>query len=255
MIMKTVIFGKGRVGVATDLTLKTNADFHDPYKDCIVTDFSKYDQAFICVSSLVHGPFDHDAIQECLELLMEASFQGIVAIRCTVHPGFLAQWETMYPSLKMIHFPEFMKQRDDNYLDTPWVLVLGGNRKITVPFGNWLIDNGYGHEEQLLHCTLVESALIKLHQNAGLALKVTYANMMYHACQEYKADFETVRRGATADVRVGPAHTQVPGEDGFGFGGHCLPKDLMCLNVVASDYGFWDKILEVNEYMKAKNEQ
>jgi hypothetical protein len=46
--MKVVIFGKGKVGMATDLTLKINADFHDPYKGFMITDFSKYDLAFIC---------------------------------------------------------------------------------------------------------------------------------------------------------------------------------------------------------------
>lgn len=252
--MKTVIFGKGKVGMATDLTLKTNADFHDPYKGHTITDFSKYDQAFICVSSLVNGPYDHDAIQECLDTLNKAKFGGVIAIRCTVHPGFLSQWESMFPDLKLIHFPEFMKQGDDVYLDKPWILVLGGDKKLTVPFGIWLVDNGYGYEEQWLHCSMVESALIKLHQNAGLALKVTYANMMYRACKQYGADFETVRRGATADERVGPAHTQVPGEHGFGFGGHCLPKDVKCLNATFPKHGFWNSLIETNDHMRAFND-
>ena len=252
--MKVVIFGKGKVGMATDLTLKTNADFHDPAKGHVITDFAKYDMAIICVSSLVNGPHDHDAINECLSLLNVSNFQGTVVIRCTIHPSYPSMWEQQYPKLKMIHFPEFMKQGDDVYMDKPWTLVLGGDRKVTVPFGIWLVDNGYGHEEQWLHCSMTESALIKLHQNAGLALKVTYANMMYRACKEYGVDFETVRKGATADVRVGVAHTQVPGEHGFGFGGHCLPKDVRCLNAAFGQHGFWNKILEVNDHMRTFND-
>lgn len=251
--MKVVIFGKGKVGMATDLTLKTNADFHDPYKGYTITDFSKYDTAFICVSSLEKGPQDHDAIWECLGTLAAADFKGLIAIRCTVSPVYLQTWTTMWPNLKIIHFPEFMKQGDDEYLDKPWVLVLGGDKKLTVPFGIWLVDNGYGHEEQWLHCTLTESALIKLHQNAGLALKVTYANIMYETCEQYGADYEVVRKGVAADVRVGPGHLQVPGEHGYGFNGHCLPKDMKCLNAVATSHGFWDTILRINEELKVKN--
>jgi len=129
----------------------------------------------------------------------------------------------------------------------------GGDKKVTVPFGMWLIDSGYGHEEQLHLCTVEESALIKLHQNAGLALKVTYANIMYEMCQQFGADYEVVRKGVAADVRVGPGHLQVPGEHGFGFNGHCLPKDMKCLNSLSPNHGFWSKILDVNEIMKAKN--
>lgn len=251
--MNVVIFGKGKVGMATDLTLKTNADFHDPYKGLIIDDFSKYDLAIICVSSLVDGPYDHSAITECLIRLDEAKFQGTIAIRCTVAPVFLQTWERQFSALKIIHFPEFMKQGDDDYLDKPWILVLGGDRKLTVPFGKWLVDNGYGYEEMWHFCTLAESALIKLHQNAGLALKVTYANIMYETCQQYGADYEVVRKGVAADVRVGPGHLQVPGEDGFGFAGHCLPKDLKCLDSVGYNRGFWNKILSVNDELRKKN--
>jgi UDP-glucose 6-dehydrogenase len=251
--MRVVIFGKGKVGMATDLTLKTNADFHDPFKGYVVEDFTKYDTAIICVSSLNDGPYDHQAITECLTTLSEAKFTGTIAIRCTVAPVFLTSWALQYPHLNIIHFPEFMKQGDDVYLDKPWILVLGGNPKLTVPFGKWLVDNGYGHEEMWHFCTLEESSLIKLHQNAGLALKVVFANIMYEACQAYGADYEKVRKGVAADVRVGPGHMSVPGEHGFGFAGHCLPKDVTCLDKVSYNRGFWESVLEVNKQLRAKN--
>ena len=251
--MKVVIFGKGKVGMATDLTLKTNADFHDPHKGHVINDFTEYDLAIICVSSLVDGPYDHQSISECLQTLKQAAFTGTIAIRCTVSPVFLKAWTVQYPDLNIIHFPEFMKQGDDIYLDRPWILVLGGNQKLTVPFGKWLVDNGYGQEDMWHFCTLEESALIKLHQNAGLALKVVYANIMYETCQAYGADYEVVRKGIAADVRIGPGHLQVPGEHGFGFAGNCLPKDLNCLDRVAYNRGFWENVLRVNDELGEKN--
>lgn len=251
--MNVIIFGKGKVGIATDLTLKTNADFHDPPKGLVVNDFTKYDLAIICVSSLNNGPMDHEALDQCLITLQEAEFKGLVAIRCTVSPLYMRVAKLQFRDLKMIHFPEFMRQQDDNYLDRPWVLVLGGEKEYTEPFGEWLLEKGYGTRDMLLPCSIDESALIKLHQNAGLALKVTYANIMYEACQYYEADYEVVRKGVAADVRVGPGHLKVPGEDGFGFSGHCLPKDLSCLNHAAYNRGFWDNILKVNEELKVKN--
>jgi UDP-glucose 6-dehydrogenase len=251
--MKVVIFGKGKVGVATDLTLKTKADFHDPPKGLIISDFSKYDLAIICVSSLNSGPTDHDALEECLKTLNDQDFKGLIAIRCTVSPLFMRLVKMQYRNLKVIHFPEFMRQQDDVYLDKPWVLVLGGDESNTKPFGEWLLSRGYGTKEMLLPCSVEESSLIKLHQNAGLALKVVYANIMYETCKYYEANYETVRRGVAADARVGPGHLQVPGEDGFGFAGHCLPKDLDCLNQVAYNRGFWEKVIAINSELRKKN--
>ena len=251
--MKVVIFGKGKVGIATDLTLKTSADFHDPYKGIEVIDFSKYDTAIICVSSLEKGPHDHESIIQCLQKLEAVDFAGTVAVRCTTSPVFLRTAEVQFPRLNIIHFPEFMKQSDDEYLDRPWILVLGGQQKLTQPFGEWLVERGYGKEHMLHFCTLEESALIKLNQNAGLALKVVYANIVYEMCQMYGADYEIVREGIAADLRVGPGHMQVPGEHGFGFAGHCLPKDLRCLNQVGYNRHLWDTIIKINDELRTKN--
>ena len=39
-----------------------------------------------------------------------------------------------------------------------------------------------------------------------------------------------MRKGVTADERIGVSHTAVPGYDGHrGFGGTCLPKDTSAL--------------------------
>lgn len=253
MFEKVVIFGKGKVGMATDLTLKTNADFHDPLKGFVIEDFTLYDCAIICVSSLLNGPHDHNDIIKCLQTLEQVDFAGTVVIRCTVSPVFLRTVEVQFPRLNIIHFPEFMKQEDDHYMDTPWILVLGGDMRYTRPFGAWLVSQGYGDMHMLHFCTVEESALIKLNQNAGLALKVVYANIIYEMCQQYGADYEIVRKGVTADWRVGPGHMQVPGGHGFGFAGHCLPKDIRCLDSVGYNRGLWKKIIEINEQLKVKN--
>lgn len=252
-INKTIIFGKGKVGIATDLILQIDADFHDPYKGIIVDDFSHYDLAIICVSSLVNGPYDHQAIDECLQTLSNNKFKGFVAVRCTVSPKYMIDAANKFSDLKIIHFPEFMRQRDDDYLDRPWITVLGGDSQYTEPFGEWLVQQGYGTPE-MLHCvSLAESALIKLYQNAGLAMKVVYANIMYESCEKFGADYEKVRIGVGADVRVGPGHLQVPGDDGYGFSGHCLPKDVNCLNSLMSHREFWSTILKINSQLREKN--
>jgi len=250
---KVVIFGKGRVGDATEMTLRTNADFHDPFRGYEVKDFSGYDLAITCVPSLVDGPDDYEALMDNLACLDRDGFKGLFVVRCTVAPIFFKIAKSAYPHIKTIHFPEFMRQQEDAKMDTPWILVLGGDEELTRPFGEWLVERGYGTRDLFHFVNTDESCLIKLHQNAGLAIKVVYSNLMYEACQEYGADYEKVRFGATADVRVGRGHTQVPGEHGFGFAGHCLPKDVTCLSTASNNRGFWSKVLEINKELREKN--
>jgi len=106
----------------------------------------------------------------------------------------------------------------------------------------------------LHYVSLIESALIKLYQNAGLAMKVVFANIMYESCEKYNADYNKVRIGVGADQRVDPGHLLVPGDDGFGFSGHCLPKDVGCLNSISDHRGFWQMILDVNSQLRLKND-
>jgi UDPglucose 6-dehydrogenase len=49
-------------------------------------------------------------------------------------------------------------------------------------------------------------------------------------------DYDKVIEYATQDERLGTSHWNVPGPDGdFGYGGHCFPKDVKALMVVAED--------------------
>ena len=59
---------------------------------------------------------------------------------------------------------------------------------------------------------------------------------MYQICEKFDMDYDKVVEYATLDERLGVTHWSVPGPDGdFGFGGHCLPKDLSALIEVADD--------------------
>src|SRR6185503_5957212 len=59
------------------------------------------------------------------------------------------------------------------------------------------------------------------------AVKINYFNAIYSLCKKMGANYYNVLAGAMTPGFIEVTHTQVPGPDGrFGFGGHCLPKDL-----------------------------
>ena len=69
--------------------------------------------------------------------------------------------------------------------------------------------------------------MIKYFRNTFLSVKVSYCNEIYEYCKLKNINYETVRKIAATDKRIGLSHTEVPGPDGkFGFGGTCFPKDI-----------------------------
>ena len=88
--------------------------------------------------------------------------------------------------------------------------------------------------------------MIKYLTNCFLATKVSFANEMYDICESLGIDYDKVIEYAKLDDRIGNSHWNVPGPDGdFGFGGHCLPKDLNAIIHISK------KIKSTNNVIKA----
>jgi UDP-glucose 6-dehydrogenase len=250
LLRTAIIIGKGKVGEATAQTLTTKVDFHDPAKGITVNNFHNYDLAIVCVDTLRTSPKDHQAIKSVLDTLSHVKYTGIVAIRSTVSPEFIGYMEDTY-DLNIVMFPEFMRQTDDLKMDTPWIVVLGGDIQHTKLVEEFLFTNNYYQDPALAHhVSAKEAAIIKLCQNAGLATKVIFYNMVNELCEKYNVDYNMVRIGVGADQRVGIQYSVVPSpDDGLkGFKGHCLPKDVGCLASIET-HGFFTTILEINKQL------
>lgn len=101
---------------------------------------------------------------------------------------------------------------------------------------------------EVLRTTPVNAELIKYANNAFLATKVSFINMIANLCQKVPgADVEVVARGIGVDNRIGMAFLRA----GPGWGGSCWPKDLRALKTAFSESGveapILDATMEVNE--------
>ena len=86
--------------------------------------------------------------------------------------------------------------------------------------------------------------MVKYVTNSFLAMKVSFANEMYQICEGLDIDYDKVIEYAMHDDRLGYSHWSVPGPDGdFGYGGHCFPKDVRALIVVAEKLGIVPRML------------
>ena len=93
--------------------------------------------------------------------------------------------------------------------------------------------------------------MVKYFINCFLATKVSFANEMYSVCEQVGIDYDKVVEYATYDERLGKSHWAVPGPDeDFGFGGHCLPKDLSAIINEFKTYGLLESVEQVNDQVR-----
>ncbi|MEM4310922.1 MAG: nucleotide sugar dehydrogenase [Nitrososphaerales archaeon] len=78
----------------------------------------------------------------------------------------------------------------------------------------------------IIRTSLVNAELIKYANNAFLAMKVSFINMIANLCQKLpNSDVEVIAKGIGLDKRIGELFLR----SGAGFGGSCFPKDLKAL--------------------------
>lgn len=85
-------------------------------------------------------------------------------------------------------------------------------------------------------CDMRSAQLIKYAANSLLATKVSFANAIAILCEKMGADVEKVMAGVGADKRIGRQFL----DPGLGYGGSCLPKDVLAFIAIAKhfDYDF-----------------
>ena len=83
-------------------------------------------------------------------------------------------------------------------------------------------------------CDIRSAQLIKYCSNALLATKVSFANAVSVLCEVMGADVEKVMQGVGADKRIGRNFLY----PGVGYGGSCLPKDVLAFVKIADRFGY-----------------
>ena len=80
---------------------------------------------------------------------------------------------------------------------------------------------------------VAEAEIIKNGANAFLALKLSFTNELAGLCERYGADVDAVLDGIGRDPRIGLSYLR----PSFGFGGSCLPKELLTLALAGERVG------------------
>jgi UDPglucose 6-dehydrogenase len=177
---------------------------------------------------------------------------NFMVVRSTVVPGTSDR-------LGCYFMPEFLTEKNfinDFKTCQEWIVGLRGNDehdKIFMDKINKLFTLARAH-----HCIVSnstnfvsnkEAEMIKYFRNCFLAMKVSFCNEIYGYCRALDINYETVRKVAVMDPRIGPSHSLVPGHDGLqGYGGTCFPKDTKALLYSMRDNGLAGYLVEAMDY-------
>jgi UDPglucose 6-dehydrogenase len=248
--MRAAVVGAGKVGRSTIDRLTCFVDVHDPALGYVISDYDEYDIIFICVDTLQHGPSDYTDLSNAVDSLVGVGYNGIVVIRSTISPEYVDRLLEDY-ELRFVFFPEFLPQSGGELVaDDSWMIVLGGGDRETEAVKKFLYINGYySNEATVKLVSSHEAALIKLAANAILATKVVMFNSINLICKKFEMDYKDVIDALKLDKRLGAdSHSTVPSPDDgkYGFGGHCLPKDLKAM-IELDSHGFFKSVEETNK--------
>jgi UDPglucose 6-dehydrogenase len=247
--MKIGLVGRGYVGRAVERLMAPHHDLvswdladggdlpQDRFRDCAVTVVA------VGTPSADDGRLDTGVVRGVVEALPTER----ILLKSTVPPGTT---DTIASALgrDICYWPEYVGQSSyhnpffpSEIAEVPFV-VLGGATSATT-WALRLLQPMLGPTKTYYRCSAVEAEMVKLTENAYFAAKVTFVNEIQRICEAVGADWDTVREGWLLDPRVERMHTLVFPDDP-GFGGACLPKDVLGLVSAARDAGYGPAFLE-----------
>lgn len=104
---------------------------------------------------------------------------------------------------------------------------------------------------RVIFMDIPSAELTKYASNAMLATRISFMNEIANLCERLGADIDSVRRGMSADKRIGSAFLY----PGCGYGGSCFPKDVRALRKSALDYGLDLSIIDAVDKVNLKQKE
>lgn len=161
----------------------------------------------------------------------------LIAIKSTIPIGFEDDLENTVKKYAQTKFefaacPEFLRE-GTAIEDTlhPDRIVIGTK---SAKAQKILLELHSAISGERIICDIRSAQLIKYAANALLATKVSFANAVANLCEIMGADCQKVLAGVGADRRIGHSFLN----PGVGYGGSCLPKDVLAFIAIANHFGY-----------------
>ena len=236
--MNIGIVGLGIVGSANRAGFEKvghSVRIHDTKFDTKIDDLLDTEIIFICVPtpSTPDGRCDTIIVESVIQELSQKKYQGIIAIRSTVYPGFTSYMNQKYPLINICFVPEFLRERcaEFDFILEHRLLAIGTAddfvyKKILEAHGDL--------PKNVVKLSSEEAEILKYYLNLYAATRVTFANVFFEICSKFNADYKRIKDAYVLTDRLGDMYLEVT-DNLRGYGGMCLPKDTKAIAKLIED--------------------
>jgi nucleotide sugar dehydrogenase len=234
-VLNIGIIGLGVVGSAIKSSFEGahRVHVHDTAKNTKMTEITdNCDLAYICVptpTSKESGTCDVSRIRSTLTQLPDGFS---VVIKSTVIPGTTKILEEEFSHLRIAFCPEFL--RASHALEdfkSQEIIVVGTNHDdLAETIYNNHKDAGIEVQDGFFQTTPTQAEIVKYAMNSFFAMKVIFGNQFQKLTSHLGEEWGLIKRILIYPRKRGITDTHLDDLGNYGFGGHCLPKDVAAIS-------------------------
>lgn len=182
--------------------------------------------------------YDKTPIIQTCELLSQNNYSGIIVIKSTVEPETTRNLSNLFPSLILVHNPEFLTARTayEDFHNQKHI-ILGFDCDFSKIQNLYDFYKSYYPNADISLSSSIESESAKIFCNSFYAAKIQFMTELFLLCKANNSDYNKIKSMMIKNGWINSMHTTIPGPDGnISYGGLCFPKDTNALNKYMEKY-------------------